>query len=130
MLRNEAAAWRLEQHCCYLCGSSDYMVRPGRVRDRADLKPLECAGCGLVRLSSFSHIDEHFYQDSRMHDNSPCDPRIVQKVGDEDDIRRFHDFYPLFDGKSLLDFGCGSGGFLALAKTSKCDTIIGIFSGS
>jgi 2-polyprenyl-3-methyl-5-hydroxy-6-metoxy-1,4-benzoquinol methylase len=87
------------------------------VRDKVDLAPLECTSCGLVRLSSFSHIDECFYSDSHMHDSAPCEPQIVKKVGDEDDIRRFHDFYPLFDGKSLLDFGCGSGGFLSLSKT-------------
>jgi 2-polyprenyl-3-methyl-5-hydroxy-6-metoxy-1,4-benzoquinol methylase len=71
-----------------------------------------------VYLSDFSHIDEQFYEDSHMHDHPPCAPHIMKSVNDEDDIRRFHDFYPLFVGKSLLDFGCGNGGFLALAKTA------------
>ncbi|MDR2821321.1 MAG: class I SAM-dependent methyltransferase [Desulfovibrio sp.] len=115
----------IENFKCCLCGSDSYTVRPGHARDNAALVPLECTSCGLVRLSSFSHIDAHFYEDSHMRDGTPCDPKIMQTVGDENNVRRFHDFYPLFAGKSLLDFGCGDGGFLALAKT-KADIVLGL----
>jgi 2-polyprenyl-3-methyl-5-hydroxy-6-metoxy-1,4-benzoquinol methylase len=115
----------IDQRVCYLCGSRDYTVRPGRVRDNPSLRPLECSACGLVRLSSFNHIDGHFYEDFHMHDAPPCDPYLVQVMGDEDDYRRFHDFYRLFAGKNLLDFGCGSGGFLSLAKT-RAATALGL----
>jgi hypothetical protein len=33
---------------CYLCGSTNNIIRRGSVRDSAEIKPLECIDCGLV----------------------------------------------------------------------------------
>lgn len=102
---------------CYLCGSSSCITRPGKVRDNPSLVPLECTECGLVSLSSFDHIAQGFYEESRMHANTPCAPDIVAQVGHEDNARRYENFLDFLVDKSVLDIGCGSGSFLALAKT-------------
>lgn len=101
---------------CYLCGSSSYSVRPGKVRDNPDLLPLECSGCGLVALSSFDHISPQFYEESQMHAKPSVSQLLSETQTLEDDSRRFKDFLPLFVGKNLLDYGCGSGRFLSFAK--------------
>jgi 2-polyprenyl-3-methyl-5-hydroxy-6-metoxy-1,4-benzoquinol methylase len=99
---------------CYLCGNSSFKKRPGRVRDGAQLDILECRSCGLVFLSSFAHITEGFYEDSRMH-GAAIDIEKLVKDSAADDDRRFHTFKPLITNRAVLDFGCGNGGFLARA---------------
>jgi hypothetical protein len=54
---------------CYLCSSSDFLHRDGKVRDNSSLKILECTQCGLVTLDSFQHISTDHYADSGMHGN-------------------------------------------------------------
>jgi hypothetical protein len=115
-------------YACYLCGSDKYVARPGRVRDREGVFPLECASCGLVSLSDCSHIDAHFYENSQMRNGVPCEPDLLKTVSDRDDIRRFHDFYSWFRGKALLDDELNAAYARVLAKQNKCDTLVGIFS--
>jgi SAM-dependent methyltransferase len=102
---------------CYLCGGASYRERPGKARDNPSLVPLECTACGLVVLSSFGHIGENFYEDSRMHATVPCAPDVISRIGHEDGARRYGDFLHFLVDKSVLDIGCGDGAFLALAKT-------------
>jgi 2-polyprenyl-3-methyl-5-hydroxy-6-metoxy-1,4-benzoquinol methylase len=102
---------------CRLCGSTSAITRRGHARDDASLVPLECSECGLVQLSSFEHINDTFYRDSHMHDDTPCDEKLVTSVGLEDSARRFQMFAEDIFGKRVLDIGCGDGQFLALAKT-------------
>lgn len=101
---------------CYLCGNTSYILRKGHARDNKDLVPLECSRCGLVSLSSFSHINNSFYRDSHMHDNAACDPKLELLQSQEDTERRVSQFKDIFRGKKLLDFGCGAGGFLLKAR--------------
>lgn len=101
---------------CYLCGCEDFAVRPGKVRDKADLQVLQCANCGLVRLSSFDHIKADFYAASGMHEDAPCDIDSWFRESQPDDARRFDRLREELRGRSLLDFGCGPGGFLLLAR--------------
>ena len=54
---------------CKLCGSKKNKKRKGSVRDKKDLKILECENCGLVFLSDQSHINDNFYAESKMHKN-------------------------------------------------------------
>jgi 2-polyprenyl-3-methyl-5-hydroxy-6-metoxy-1,4-benzoquinol methylase len=97
---------------CYLCGEKKaFIKRPGRVRDNQDLDVLECQSCGLVFLSSFQHILEGFYENSQMHDGKVAIEDWVHQTA-EDDERRFRMFRSIITNKSILDFGCGNGGFL------------------
>lgn len=101
---------------CYLCGGKETRERPGKVRDIPNLKVLECISCGLVFLSSFSHIGQDFYESSQMHAAEISIEDWVRETRVDDD-RRFLYLSQLIQNKSILDFGCGTGGFLKRAKT-------------
>jgi 2-polyprenyl-3-methyl-5-hydroxy-6-metoxy-1,4-benzoquinol methylase len=105
-----------KQQKCYLCGGTELNKRLGSVRDRTELEVFECASCGLVFLSSFDHIRDGFYESSKMHGEDSLD--IQAWIGETkwDDERRFQYLKQLLSNRSLLDFGCGAGGFLLKAK--------------
>ncbi|MDY0321753.1 MAG: class I SAM-dependent methyltransferase [Arcobacteraceae bacterium] len=98
---------------CHLCGSEDLKYRQGSVRDNKDLKILECNECGLVFLSSFSHITNQFYEESNM---SCFDVQEWLNNTSIDDCRRFELIKERLVNKDILDFGSGAGGFLIYAK--------------
>lgn len=106
----------MKQVSCYLCGSESHRKRPGKVRDNEKLEILECSSCGLVFLSSINHIDESHYQDSGMHGDSIPDLAEWLNETESDDDRRFQYLKDKLVNKSVLDFGCGVGGFLLKAK--------------
>jgi len=102
---------------CLICGKTNFVKRDGKVRDNPQLEILECPNCGLVFLSSFDHITEHFYEDSKMHnEGSSIDINAWQKASAVDDKRRFETYSEMIANKDILDFGCGAGGFLNLSK--------------
>jgi len=102
---------------CLICGQTSFVKRDGKVRDNPELEILECPNCGLVFLSSFDHITEHFYEDSKMHnEGSSIDLSTWQKASSFDDERRFKSYSEMIANKDILDFGCGAGGFLNLSK--------------
>jgi len=101
---------------CYICNSSKFNTLTGTVRDAPEIKILSCKQCGLVSLSQSDHIVPGFYENSGMfgEDIIPIDTWLKETV--LDDRRRFEMIKNFLPNKSLLDFGCGSGGFLVLAK--------------
>lgn len=101
---------------CYLCGGTKFNIRPGSVRDRPELKVFECASCGLVFLSSFDHIGDRFYENSGMHGEDILDIQDWVRETELDDERRFQYLKSALPNKRLLDFGCGTGGFLLKAR--------------
>jgi len=103
---------------CYLCGCSQYLIRPGVVRDDARIKVHECIDCGLVYLSSFDHITEFHYESSGMHEAEAPDVDGWLKATADDDERRYQFAKEKITNKSVLDFGCGVGGFMERAKCS------------
>ncbi len=102
---------------CYLCGHKTAESRKGKVRDSARMEILQCAACGMVSLSSLDHVDSDFYKNSGMHGAEPVSIKNWLNDTDSDDRRRFELLRPLLTNKRILDFGCGAGGFLRLAKT-------------
>ena len=100
---------------CYICGSSDLSDTGYKLRDSEELKVLKCNNCTLMFLSSFDHIDESFYDSGKMHGTSFNIDKWLQNCK-PDDERRFKFLKKHINGKALLDFGCGAGGFLILAK--------------
>ena len=103
---------------CYLCGESNFIQRKGCVRDKPELRVLECVSCSLVQLDSFAHIHEGFYADSGMHGDLIVPINDWLKSTEFDDSRRFQMLRPLISNRRLLDFGCGAGGFLNMAHAS------------
>ena len=101
---------------CYLCNSTKFSERKGKVRDAPSIKILECDECGLVTLSSFAHIGSGFYENSGMHgsDITPIQDWLRQTY--RDDRRRFEQLKEFIPNKRILDFGCGAGGFLVQSK--------------
>jgi 2-polyprenyl-3-methyl-5-hydroxy-6-metoxy-1,4-benzoquinol methylase len=98
---------------CYLCDSTKLKPKKGQVRDREDLKILECQNCGLVFLDSHKHLHQEHYEKSGMHgENLLALTEWLQKTN-ADDQRRFDLLTSLLPGKKVLDFGCGAGGFLS-----------------
>jgi 2-polyprenyl-3-methyl-5-hydroxy-6-metoxy-1,4-benzoquinol methylase len=106
----------LNQKQCYLCGGIKFNKRPGSVRDRPELEVFECASCGLVFLSSFAHIKDGFYENSEMHGKDALDIQTWIRETECDDERRFQYLKSALPNKRLLDFGCGTGGFLLKAR--------------
>lgn len=100
---------------CYLCNSDNHSVIHVGVRDRDDINVLKCNQCGLVYLSSISHITDEFYEESGMF-NGKLDLTNYRKNSFKDDKRRFDFLQEDLIGKDLLDFGCGAGGFLHFSK--------------
>ena len=100
---------------CYLCSSKTFIRRKGVVRDKKDLRILECTNCGLVFLSSFSHIYDEFYSDSKMHGSGREIDAWINEAFHTDE-RRYKTLKKLIKNKSVLDFGCGVGGFLKRAR--------------
>ncbi|MDB9530359.1 class I SAM-dependent methyltransferase [Nodularia spumigena CS-1038] len=86
------------------------------VRDAPDLEIRECDNCGLVYLSSTAHIDDEHYGNSGMFGSKPPNIEDLLKATSEDDQRRFEILKSSLVNKNLLDFGCGSAGFLIRAK--------------
>lgn len=108
---------------CYLCGSNEFIRRDGSVRDNSSLEILECKSCSLVQLSSLTHIDEGFYEESNMSE----DLTIEQWLKDTttDDNRRFEFVKEKITNKDIIDFGSGVGGFLIKAKNI-AKSVVGI----
>jgi len=102
---------------CYLCNTQKFTQVEGKVRDLPDMPILKCKECGLVFLENFNHIDEGFYEESKMRsdkDISDWDVYIQESL--VDDLRRAEWIKEKVLNKSVLDFGCGAGGFLSKIK--------------
>lgn len=97
---------------CYLCGNDKYTVRQAGVRDDPLINVLECCDCGLVYLSYFQHVPNRVH---RFRDIKTWAEHTAT-----DDIRRAYQFEDVTQGKDILDFGCGNGGFIshAIAKSA------------
>lgn len=101
---------------CYLCNGTGFSERKGTVRDDRSLRILECDGCGLVTLSSLSHINPGHYEDSGMHGEELPSIESWLRETDGDDQRRFEMLKLAMANRRVLDFGCGAGGFLLKAR--------------
>lgn len=106
----------MNANTCYICGSDSFLFRPGKVRDDDSLKIIECNECGLVFLSSFDHIKETHYEESGMHGDILPDIQVWLNETEKDDERRFNFLKEKMVNKTILDFGCGVGGFLLKSK--------------
>lgn len=101
---------------CYLCGSENHSQRPGHARDDETIDILECNDCGLVFLSKIEHITVEHYAESGMHAGDLPDIQHWMNETEVDDTRRFNFLKNKLVNKSVIDFGCGTGGFIEKAQ--------------
>ncbi len=114
---------RVSNSRCYLCKKAHIRTFNGSVRDKPELRILQCRECGLIFLDSFDHIKSRFYENSRMHQDPLGEKSDYEHEKDEN--RRFEYCRPLINGKALLDIGCAHGGFLLKCRPF-CQHIAGI----
>jgi len=102
---------------CYICKNTSFELVEGKVRDMQELKIFRCSSCGLVFLENFDHIDDNFYNMSKMreHDTNKEWKKHIKECY-TDDFRRAELMKSLVINKCVLDFGCGGGGFLLKIK--------------
>lgn len=101
---------------CYICNAQGQRARKGAVRDDPTLQILECTGCGLVTLSSLEHIQAGHYESSGMHGDTIPSMESWLRDTEHDDQRRFEMLKPALANRRVLDFGCGSAGFVCKAR--------------
>ena len=109
---------------CYLCNGSKLNTVPGSVRDKPELSIKRCCDCGLLFLSSFDHINHTLYRSSGMHKGPPNIDQWLSETAD-DDQRRYEYCLPIVNGKKVLDFGCGNGGFL-IRILDRAESLLGV----
>ena len=98
---------------CYVCGGVEWVtLRPGSLRDAPSVGVVECADCGLVVPAEVPSVVVD-YAAGTMHGDAPIDSVGQRETGAEDNQRRAAEVRTLLDaGDSVLDVGCGSGGFI------------------
>ncbi len=102
---------------CYLCQSSEKKIIHHGTRGNADIDVFRCADCGLVYLSDFPRNVEEFYEDSGMRKDDETDIGRILREAAPDDTRRFNMMKEKITNKTILDFGCGAGGYLKNASS-------------
>ena len=100
---------------CIVCGNDKFELIHHGTRDIKNVDVYKCMCCGGNQLSSFDHITQGFYEHSGMYQNNNI-KNLSNEAAITDDLRRITMFAQDFMGKTLLDFGCGQGGFLRLAQ--------------
>ena len=108
---------------CYNCKSNKKELIHKGTRDNAGVDVFKCKNCGLMFLSSDSHIDSKFYANGEMVKNVNLEKWIENTM--PDDSRRFNNLRSLINDKVLIDFGCGNASFLNLAK-NVCKKVYGV----
>ncbi len=94
---------------CQLCNSDDIELIHKKTRDNPNVNVLRCKNCGLVFLDSAPA--DNYYEDSMMN----CGEKNIDKyrsLTKNDDLRRVNMLKDIVCNRSVLDFGCGNGGFL------------------
>lgn len=105
------------QKKCFLCGSeASHIIHKG-VRGNPSTNVLKCDGCGLVRLDTFPSDLEEYYRTSQMRkDEKETNLAEIRSAAQADDRRRFDFISRMIENRVYMDFGCGAGGVLSLAR--------------
>lgn len=111
---------------CLICGNQQFGLIHNGTRDITDVNVMKCSKCGMVQLDSQDYNTENNYVGGGMLKNSyslntdtiddiSWDTWIEQTKRDDD--RRYSALKDMCTGKSVLEFGCGNGGFLRRIRT-------------
>lgn len=103
---------------CYICNNDRFETIHRGTRDIPDLNVLRCSHCRLVFLESFDHISNSFYSEGEM---TSLDVKEYLEKYQEENRSRASLLHKRIKGKTVLDFGCGAGGFLnEIADSTEC----------
>lgn len=106
----------LKLNQCFLCGGHEAEKIHHGVRGGAEIDVLKCKECGLVRLSDTVGDLDAFYASSGMRADESQDLEKIRLASRVDDERRFRYTERMIEGKRVIDFGCGDGGYLIRAS--------------
>jgi 2-polyprenyl-3-methyl-5-hydroxy-6-metoxy-1,4-benzoquinol methylase len=87
------------------------------VRDNKNIPVMRCKKSGVIFLKNLDHVSNEHYTEMENFsywESKTRDEALELTYGD--DIRRFKSISHLIENKSYLDFGCGLGGVLDMAK--------------
>ena len=97
---------------CYVCGGVEWITRVGSLRDAPSVGVVECRDCGLVVPAEVPPVVVD-YATGTMYGDAPIDFVGWRDTGAADNQRRAAEVRALLHaGDSVLDVGCGSGGFI------------------
>ena len=99
---------------CYLCSDKNIIKIKQGVRDYENIEVFKCQKCGLEFLSEFKTKLNDYYTNGELHNAADFQNWINRTK--QDDIRRAKYLSNFVKNKNVLDFGCGSGEFIRLAK--------------
>jgi 2-polyprenyl-3-methyl-5-hydroxy-6-metoxy-1,4-benzoquinol methylase len=89
-------------------------------RDINDLKVLKCSKSGVIVLQKAEKNDAYYEENIRYSNEvkgeTLLNNKTIQFKPLEDDERRLKMYTDLIKGSDILDFGCGRGGFIRLAR--------------
>jgi SAM-dependent methyltransferase len=84
--------------------------------DGREHKVGRCISCNLSQLSSFAHIEESYYQHDFLKSFNMVGERKRQESWNKKRLERLQALCGDASQYSILDFGCGTGGFLEISQ--------------
>lgn len=112
---------------CLICGEDNFECIHKGTRDIPGINVMKCKECGTVQLDSNQYNTAQKYRGGGMLKNGYS--AVTDDVADivwetwvqeteRDDDRRYESLKELCEGKEVLEFGCGNGGFLKRIKNT------------
>jgi len=103
-----------------LSDKNSLQVFHNSTRDIDSLQVLKCIKSGVIVLEKFVLPKEYYEKNIQYTENFygsiNTEKGIIKSKPLEDDLRRFESYKELIDESDVLDFGCGRGDFIQLAK--------------
>ncbi len=116
---------RIQEHLISLGICNPERIREfyPRVRDREDVRVLQCEKSGVIFLDSSEHVRQGYYESRNAHEYwSAADRKQALQSCQEDDRRRADQFSAFIRDRKWLDIGTGVGGILDLLASTAGQT--------
>ena len=111
---------------CVSCGTREIVPLATRLRNKEPFAVVGCPTCGLAHIDPFPTNTLTYYEAKYRQETGP-DILAVRARGISEAQRRWEHARPLLPAEPLvLDIGCGSGGFLCVARGQSGVRILGV----